>query len=54
MWIEYKYEYPVYLDDGTIFYHDFTFICPITRREIYWVNMGMIGDAGYTENEINK
>lgn len=52
--IEYKYECPLHLNDGSRIYPDFTFLSPITGEEIYWEHHGMIDDANYATNMIKK
>ena len=52
--ISYRYEYPLHLKNGTVFYPDFTVLKTDTREEIYWEHMGMMDDAEYVEGAIYK
>lgn len=52
--ITYKYECPLVLKDGIIFYPDFTFFNPYTEEEIYWEHHGLMGDGDYTMRTIEK
>lgn len=52
--ITYKYECPLVLKDGVIFYPDFTFFNPYTEEEIYWEHHGLMGDGDYTMRTIEK
>lgn len=52
--IEYKYECPLILKDGTKFYPDFTFIHPVTFEEIYWEHHGMMNNPHYFTKTIRK
>lgn len=52
--ISYRYEYPLHLKNGTVFYPDFTVLNTDTRQEIYWEYMGMMDDAEYVEGAIYK
>ena len=54
MSIIYKYECPLVLKDGVIFYPDFTFFNPYTEEEIYWEHHGLMGDGDYTMRTIEK
>ena len=54
MGITYKYECPLVLKDGVIFYPDFTFFNPYTEEEIYWEHHGLMGDGDYTMRTIEK
>ena len=54
MGIEYKYECPLVLDDGTIFYPDFTFLHFRTGREIYWEHLGMMDNINYQVRAFQK
>lgn len=53
MSIQYKYEATLVIG-GYTFYPDFTFIDPYTHKEIYWEHFGMMDDAEYVNNVINK
>lgn len=52
--ITYKYECPLVLKDGVIFYPDFTFFNPYNEEEIYWEHHGLMGDEDYTMRTIEK
>ena len=52
--IEYKYECPVRLSNGKIYYPDFTFYDPYNNREIYWEHHGMLDDEDYAKQTIIK
>ncbi|MDD7732406.1 MAG: hypothetical protein PT957_01490 [Firmicutes bacterium] len=52
--ITYKYECPLVLKDGVVFYPDFTFFNPYTGEEIYWEHHGLMGDEDYTKRTIEK
>ena len=52
--IEYKYECPLVLANGSRIYPDFTFLSPYNHREIYWEHFGMMGDPEYAEKAIKK
>lgn len=52
--INYKYEKPLILEDGTKLYPDFTFISPYTREEIYWEHHGMMDNPNYVMNTMKK
>lgn len=45
--IEYKYECPLWLDQSTVVYPDFTFLHPKTYKEIYWEHHGMMDNLDY-------
>ncbi|MFL8951934.1 hypothetical protein ACWOAQ_02920 [Helcococcus kunzii] len=50
----YKYECPLFLDKYDPIYPDFTFICPYTKREIYWEHFGMMDNPEYAIKAIEK
>ena len=52
--IEYKYEYPLYLNGVGTVYPDFTFLSPQTGEEIYWEHNGMVDDPGYARKMVRK
>ena len=52
--IPYRYECPAYLDDGGVFYPDFTALCVRTRREYVWEHFGMMDDPVYLEEALKK
>ena len=52
--IEYKYECPLYLENGKTIYPDFTFLSPRTGKEIYWEHFGIMDDSEYADNSIRK
>ena len=52
--IPYKYEKPLYLRGLGIVYPDFTFLSPMTGKEIYWEHDGRMDDPVYAENAIRK
>lgn len=51
--VPYLYEYPAAID-GRIYRPDFTILKMPERKVIYWEHMGMLGDAGYCKDNINK
>lgn len=51
--ILYKYERPMKLN-SIIVYPDFTFVCPITRREIIWEHFGMMDNPEYAIQACRK
>lgn len=52
--IDYKYECPLKLKDGSIIHPDFTFINPHTCDEIYWEHHGLMDNPKYLEKTLNK
>lgn len=52
--IDYKYECPLPLHDGTTVYPDFTFYNPVLNQEIYWEHFGMMDDPEYAKKTVNK
>lgn len=52
--IPYRYEYPVYLEGMGIVYPDFTVLNVRQRKELYLEHFGMMDDAEYAENAIQK
>lgn len=52
--IEYVYEARLRLEDGTVFYPDFTFLHPRTRELIYWEHNGKMHDIDYVDRAIGK
>lgn len=52
--VEYKYECPLYLDNGQVLYPDFTFYDPISDKEIYWEHFGMMNEDKYLHEALNK
>lgn len=52
--IPYRYECPVYLEDGGILYPDFTVLCVRTRKEYHWEHFGMMDDPDYLESALKK
>lgn len=52
--IPYKYECPLKLQSGIIVYPDFTFLSPVTGKEIYWEHNGMMDNPSYMANAFNK
>ena len=52
--IPYRYEFPVYEDGVLIAAPDFNCLNVRTRKDYYWEHLGMMGDAGYVNNNIRK
>lgn len=52
--IPYRYEYPVKIKGWGKFYPDFTALNVRKRKEIYWEHLGMMDDAAYVENTLQK
>lgn len=52
--LRYKYECPLTLSDGHIYYPDFTFFNPNSQTEIYWEHLGMMDDSGYCQRALSK
>ena len=52
--IDYKYECPIYLKGIGTVYPDFTFLSPITRKEIYWEHNGRMDDPVYARRTVRK
>ncbi|MGN0343178.1 MAG: hypothetical protein ACI4DO_10345 [Roseburia sp.] len=52
--IPYKYECPLSLKGIGIVYPDYTFLSPITRKEIYWEHNGRMDDPVYARKAIKK
>lgn len=52
--IPYRYECPLYLEGGTVFYPDFTVLNAEMRKEMYWEHFGLMDDAEYVEGAIYK
>lgn len=52
--IPYRYECPLELRNGFVIYPDFTLLNMRTRENIYWEHLGMMDDATYAENAIQK
>ena len=52
--IPYRYEFPVYEEGVLIAAPDFNCLNVRTRKEYYWEHLGMMGDAGYVNNNIRK
>ncbi len=52
--IPYKYECPLYLENGQVIYPDFTILNIRTREVIIFEHLGMLGDEEYARNAINK
>lgn len=50
----YKYECPVKLTNGQIFYPDFTFYDSYRNLDIYWEHFGMMEDPKYSFSMMNK
>lgn len=51
--IPFKYEYPLDLEDKTVF-PDFTIMNQKTHEKIIWEHFGMMGDIDYKLSNINK
>ena len=52
--IPYRYECPLEFKNGLVVYPDFTLLNKKTRENIYWEHLGMMDDATYAENAIQK
>lgn len=52
--IPYKYEKPLYLKGWGVVYPDFTFLSPVTGKEVYWEHDGRMDDPVYAENAVRK
>ena len=52
--IPYKYECPLYFENGKVVYPDFTILNVRTREVIIFEHLGMLGDEEYARNAINK
>lgn len=52
--IPYRYECPVEIEGWGKVYPDFTVLHVRERREIYWEHFGMMDDAAYVENAVQK
>ncbi|MGN0432702.1 MAG: hypothetical protein ACI4EQ_10150 [Lachnospiraceae bacterium] len=52
--IPYRYEYPIRLKGYGKFYPDFTVLNVRKRKEIYWEHLGMMDDADYVNNALQK
>lgn len=52
--IPYRYEYPTSIKGWGTLYPDFTCLDIRTHEEIIWEHFGLMGDAEYTENAIQK
>ncbi|MBE5883438.1 MAG: hypothetical protein E7291_03285 [Lachnospiraceae bacterium] len=52
--IPYRYEYPIQIKEWGKVYPDFTVLNVSKRKEIYWEHFGMMDDAVYIENALQK
>lgn len=52
--IPYRYEYPIKLNGFGLVHPDFTCLNVRTRKEYIWEHFGMMGNAEYTRNNIEK
>lgn len=52
--LEFKYECPLQLENGRVYYPDFTFLSPFSYEEIYWEHFGMMDKVDYVTNFISK
>lgn len=52
--IPYRYEYPIKMKGWGTFYPDFTVLNIRERKEIFWEHLGMMDDAAYVENALQK
>ena len=52
--IFYRYECPVDIKEWGRVYPDFTMLYVKERKELYWEHLGMMDDASYVENAIQK
>lgn len=52
--IEYKYECPLYLPNGTCIHPDFTFYHPERQIEMYWEHFGMMDVPEYANNALRR
>ena len=52
--VPYKYECPLRLHDDHPIYPDFTFLDPVTLKEIYWEHFGLMDDEEYANRALEK
>ncbi len=52
--LNYLYEKPIVLKNGCVVYPDFTFLSPVTYKEIYWEHFGMMDNESYAPNAVKK
>ncbi len=52
--LPYRYECPLFLDDGRLIYPDFTILNVRLRKEILWEHLGMMDDPEYAETAVRK
>lgn len=50
----YKYECPLYLQNGATLHPDFTFFNPKKKLEIYWEHMGMMDNWSYASRALTR
>ena len=52
--IPYRYECPLKLKQGEVFYPDFTILDIKERKEIYWEHFGLMDEHDYRERSFSK
>lgn len=52
--IHYRYECPVVMNSGEVFYPDFTVLQMSRRRVIYWEHLGKMNDSDYVTRNLRK
>lgn len=52
--IPYKYECPMTLKNGIVYYPDFTILDVNNRRIVFWEHRGMMDDREYAKNAVRK
>lgn len=52
--IEYKYEAPLRLKNGSVLRPDFTIMHPVTCKMLYWEHFGIFDDQNYANNTVSK
>ena len=52
--IPYRYECPVKLRSGEVYYPDFTVLNVKERKEMYWEHLGLMDDHDYRERNLSK
>ena len=52
--LNYRYEYPLFLDDYIEVFPDFTILHPVTMKEIIWEHFGLMSDPDYAAKALRK
>ena len=52
--IPYRYECPIKLKSGEVYYPDFTVLNVKERKEMYWEHLGLMDDYDYRERNLAK